>query len=164
MALFIEESPGVFAEWVGQPIAGVKYPSSWPTSDLLAKGLFDPIVPDVPDGKRVISSTVQRVAGQVKYVYVLEDMTEDELYLPLEKWRFFAILDIAGLTATLISAIDDVPDVAFRAVAKAKLNDPPGGMFYRSDPLFHNEYLQMRLGMTDDEINAMWLQAAAIDG
>lgn len=162
MALYMETSPGVFVEWTGQVIGDVRYPANWDRDALIELGLFDPVVPNVPAGKHVVSTEVKRVAGVVKYVYTLEDDDEDTKYPPLEKWKFLAIIELAGLSRALASAIDDIPDPMFKAVAKAKLADPPGGTYTRSDALFHNAYLQMRLNMTDEEINALWLQAGAL--
>lgn len=162
MSLYIEVSPGVFEPWIGQPINGAKYPANWPREDLLALGLIEPVRPSVPAGKRVVSETAQRVAGVVKLQYTLEDLTEDELYPPLEKWKFWAVIELAGLKPALLAAIESIPDATFKVLAKAKLEDPSGGTYNRSDPLFHNAYLQMQLGLTDVEIDDLWLQAGEL--
>jgi hypothetical protein len=162
MSLYAEVSPGVFERWTGQPINGTKYPPNWSKEELIEFGLFEPVRPAVPTGKRVVSETVQRVAGVVKFIYTLEDLSEDELYPPLEKWKFWAIIELAGLKPALLAAIDSIPDATFKVIAKAKLEDPAGGVYNRSDPLFHNPYLQMQLKLTDVEIDDLWLQASEL--
>lgn len=76
------EAPGPFPVWAGEPIDGVLYQREieqlWQPVDLEAINLWrhdmiaaaDP----VPAGKRVISSTVERIDGVVRYVHVLEDI------------------------------------------------------------------------------------------
>lgn len=75
------EAPGPFPVWGGEPIDGITHQRNieqlWLAADLEAIGLWrdDMIAPAdaVPDGKRVVSTDVQRVDGVVKYVNVLED-------------------------------------------------------------------------------------------
>lgn len=75
--LYREHPPGTFARWNGEPINGIAHPRSieqrWSEAELAAAGLYVPVRPDVPEGKLVVSETVQRVEGVVQFVYELED-------------------------------------------------------------------------------------------
>lgn len=167
------ETPEGFAPWAGEPIGGVVHPRNieqlWSGAELAAVGLYTPVQPAVPEGKRVASRTVQRIGGVVKFVNTLEDIpapTLDELYPPLEPWRFWAIVDMPGSIgeANLRGAIDAHPDAAFKAVARAKLNNPPGGRYHRSDALFSNEALLGALGIDEATVNTLWTQAHGLPG
>jgi len=78
MSLYLENPPNTFSIWSGErlPTNGALYPigieNSWSTSDLNEIKLFKPAdaVP-VPAGKTVVSTTVQRVSGLVRYVNTL---------------------------------------------------------------------------------------------
>lgn len=79
MTLYLEYEPGAFRAWNGEPIDGVTHPRDieqmWSAGELEAMGLFVPAhAEDVPAGKQVTSTSVQRVAGVVRYVHVLEDV------------------------------------------------------------------------------------------
>lgn len=89
--------------------------------------------------------------------------TLDELYPPLEPWQFWSIIELSGIgEQALRDAIDLIPDPAFKIKAKAKLANPPGGRYFRSDPLFSNAFLMMQLGKTAEEINAIWTAGAQL--
>jgi hypothetical protein len=77
---------------------------------------------------------------------------------PLRPDQFFAMLDIAGLTASVNAAIDAISDPTAKAIAKAKFNHTQ--VFNRSNPLF--ETLKAGVGVTDAQIDAMWMQAKDI--
>lgn len=84
-------------------------------------------------------------------------------FQPLEPWRFWAIVELSGMgEETLRAAVDLIPDDTFKIVAKAKLANPPGGVFNRDDPLFSNSFLMMQLGKTAEEIDQLWQQALAL--
>jgi hypothetical protein len=77
---------------------------------------------------------------------------------PLRPDQFFAMLDIAGLTASVNAALDAISDPTAKAIAKAKFNHTQ--VFNRSNPLF--ETLKAGVGVTDAQIDAMWMQAKDI--
>jgi hypothetical protein len=77
---------------------------------------------------------------------------------PLRPDQFFAMLDIAGLTASVTAAVDAIADPKTRAIAKAKINHTSS--FHRDNPLF--ETLKSGVGVTDAQIDAMWMQAKDI--
>lgn len=81
----------------------------------------------------------------------------DVTYPPLEAWKFWAVVEIAGLTTALNAAIDAIPDASAKAVAKAKLQRTE--KYFRSDALFASEFLLAQLSMTSEQIDALWTQA-----
>ncbi len=74
---------------------------------------------------------------------------------PLRPDQFFAMLAIAGLTDAVTAAVAAIPDARQRAIAGAKLNHTDA--FHRDNPLF--ETLKAGVGVTDAQIDAMWMQA-----
>ena len=76
----------------------------------------------------------------------------------LEPWRFWTVVDEAfpedGLRAAIKTAFANAPGK--RAAALAKLNNPPGGAFDRDDDLFADADLMAELGLTAEEIDALW--------
>ncbi len=76
--LYREAAEG-FVPWSGEPIDGILHPRDigrlWSAAELEAVGLYAPAeAAPVPDGKRVTSTSVQRVEGAVRYVHALEDI------------------------------------------------------------------------------------------
>lgn len=75
--MLYKEISGSFVPWQGEEIDGIKHPSNievvWTAQDLIAIGLYRPVVPSVPDNKVIIRESVERVNGIVTYVYTLED-------------------------------------------------------------------------------------------
>jgi len=168
--LYLETSPNTFSEWTGQPISGVLHPRNieqlWSAADLAKVGLYAPSTPAVPEGKIVTGQTVQRVNGAVTWVYTLDDApppSTDDLHPPLDPWRFWAVVELSGITeAGLYAAIDAQPEASFRAIARAKLRNPPGGKYYRSDALFADAGLLTALNLTAATVDTLWSQAHAL--
>ena len=77
---------------------------------------------------------------------------------PLRPDQFWSMMDIAGLRAKVLAAIDAIPDPVQKIIASNKLNHTL--IFERSNPLF--ETLKGAVGMTDAQIDAMWMQAKDI--
>ncbi len=78
MTLYIEHAPGAFRAWSDEPIDGVSHPRDieqiWTSEGLAAIGLYAPApASEVPAGKQVVSTSVQRVAGMVRFVHELVD-------------------------------------------------------------------------------------------
>lgn len=167
------EDGAVFREWNGiEKLGGTSYqpnigdPDMWPDDELAAINLYKPLVPAVPFGKVVAGSSVQRVDGVVTFVYTLSDApgSIDAQFHPLEPWQFWSIIELSGLgEQALRDAIDLIPDATFKVKALQKLAHPPGGTYRRSDPLFNNPFLMMQLGMTEEEINGLWVEAFALE-
>lgn len=87
MALYLETSPDTFEFFDGSQLLGdgwrinaVAAETLWSDIDLAAVGLYKPAEADaVLPGKMVVSTSVQRVEGEVKYVHELADAP---LYIP----------------------------------------------------------------------------------
>lgn len=88
----------------------------------------------------------------------------DNTYPPLEKWRFWSIVRMPGSVgeANLRAAIAGHPDAAFVAVAVSMLDDPPSGLYWRSNPLFANAAILSALGLNAAAVNALWDSAHAL--
>lgn len=158
--LYLEGPKDVFTYWAGQPIDGVVHPASietlWSKKDLEAAGLYTPITPPVPEGKNVASFTVGRVDGVVVKVYVLEDAPPEPLP-NLQPYQFFAMLELSGFKSALDAFVDGLPSPQ-NVIARAKLDRT---LVFRRD----NDLVlaaQQTLGLTDQQLDALWLQASAI--
>lgn len=91
MTLFLETTDA-FTAWAGETIAGVRYPHSiettWAADDLEKIGLYRPVPADpVPEGKVVLSQSVRRVDGVVRWVQVLGDAPEPDPTQVIEGFR-----------------------------------------------------------------------------
>nr|WP_295465179.1 hypothetical protein [Mesorhizobium sp.] len=80
------------------------------------------------------------------------------LAMPLEPWRFMAMLDIAGKRQAVDDAIGAMTDPVARAVARSRLNH--SARFLRNDPLI--DALSPLVGLTGAEIDGLWLQAVVL--
>lgn len=95
--LYYEYQTDMFVEWNGEPINDVCHPRNieqvWSAGDLAAINLYVPVIADaIPSGKQIISTSVQRIEGVVKFVHVLEDIpppTKQELknYAANKRWQ-----------------------------------------------------------------------------
>lgn len=76
MSLYLEEQPNYFVRWAGGQLGEYNYPAEieyTETAEWLAeRSLYIPVVPDVPEGERVISEVVMWVDGVVTLVYTTE--------------------------------------------------------------------------------------------
>jgi hypothetical protein len=87
--LYLETANG-FEPWGGEAISGVRYPltieTRWSAEELAAIGLYKPAEADaVPEGKVIVSTSVQRVDDVVKFDNVVEDMAlEDQKAAKIE--------------------------------------------------------------------------------
>ena len=82
--LYRETYPDTFEPWRGEPIDDIRHPlvieTAWSETELADIGLYEPAAADpVPDGKVIVSTSVQRVEGVVKWVNVLEDIPFEDL-------------------------------------------------------------------------------------
>lgn len=159
--LYLENPKNTFTYWSGQPIGGITHPSSieklWSSQELAAVGLYAPASPAIPDGKNVASFTVARVNGVVTKVYVLEDAPPEPLP-NLQPYQFFAMLELSGFKSALDAFVDGLPSPQ-NVIARAKLDRT---LVFRRD----NDLVlaaQQTLGLTDQQLDALWLQASAIE-
>lgn len=146
--------------WAGDPIGEVQYPSTienlWSDADLSAIGLYRASDPGIPDGKVATSSSVQLVNGVPTVIYVLEDAPPAPLPILLP-YQFFAMLEISGKKPDLDAFISSIPAPG-NIVARAKLDR---SLEFRRD----NDLVlaaQQALGLTDQQLDALWTQAAAL--
>lgn len=88
----------------------------------------------------------------------------DDLYPPLEKWRFWTVVRSPGSLgeARLRGAIEAHPDEVFKAMALSLLDDPPGGLYWRSNPLFADATLLGALEIDAAAVNTMWMAGHAL--
>lgn len=90
--------------------------------------------------------------------YVAPQPSTDPNHYPLRPDQFFAMLEIAGLTATANAAIDAIADPTQKIIARAKFNHTP--MFNRDNPLVAQ--LSTAAGLTSAQVDALWLRAKDI--
>jgi hypothetical protein len=82
--LYLEKETNRFELWDGELINGIRYPltieTAWSDEELADIGLYEPAEADpVPDGKVIVSTSVQRVEGVVKFVNVTDDVPLEDL-------------------------------------------------------------------------------------
>lgn len=165
-----ETSPDTFEIWRGgsaEPLGELaaiidasEVERLWGEDELASHGLHRVADPGIPPGFVATGApTIERVNGAVSFVYQLAEAppAEPNDKPPLEPWRFWSILDIAGPGGDALRAvIGSHPDPMFRAMAKARLNNPPGGYFRRSDAMFANAELLGAMGMNAASVDALW--------
>lgn len=163
MSLWLEEN-GAFREWDGrEKIGDVSYQPNigdlWTDDELAAIGLYRPIEPEIPTGKVVAGSTVQRVNGVVTFVYTLESVPLADL----NRIQFEFMIEKLGLDAGIKAAIAAMPDgteVEQNAKILALVLYRSGQRFERSHPLFTE--LAPAVGVTSEQIDAAWIVALTI--
>lgn len=125
-------------EWRGERIDGIAHPRNigqlWSDEELAAIGL-------------------ERYTAPKQ-----EPVPVDPLTLPISRVQFKAVLRIAGLYDAVVAAIDAIDDPATKAVALTKFED--SDRYDRDDPLF--AMLAPAIGVTDEQIDALWVQAQEI--
>jgi hypothetical protein len=115
-------------------------------------------IPPDPANMDYQAALAHVAAGDTITAYVVSPPSTNPNDYPLLPDQFFAMLDIAGLTASINAALDAISDPKTKAIAKAKFNHTL--VFERSNPLF--ETLKAGVGVTDAQIDAMWMQAKDI--
>lgn len=125
-------------EWRGERVDGIAHPRNigllWDESQLAAIGLERYTPPPV------------------------EPVPVDPLTIPLTRVQFKAMLRIAGKYDAVLAAIDAIPDPMSKAVALTRFEETD--VYHRSNPLF--AMLAPAIGMSDEQINALWVQAQGI--
>jgi hypothetical protein len=80
--LYRERSDGLFEPWLGQEIDGVWHSRNieelWSAEALSAIGLYKPLVPTAPPGKRSASDYIARVDGVVQHVCEWVDIEPED--------------------------------------------------------------------------------------
>lgn len=89
--------------------------------------------------------------------------TRGELFPPLAKWRFEAMIDIYGqqtgedLRGLIDAAVEALPDPD-RTIAKSKRQNVQE--YYRDDPLF--DFIGSAVNKTSEQIDTLWTAAHAL--
>ncbi|MGW6778966.1 hypothetical protein ACWF50_13095 [Brucella pseudogrignonensis] len=91
-------------------------------------------------------------------------MTVEELrtIMPeLERWRLNVVINLrSGLHEKIVAGLEALPDPS-KTIALAKIADKP--TFLRTDPLFDQILSIPEIGLTDEDIDALWKQAAKLN-
>lgn len=83
-----------------------------------------------------------------------------EVYNPIARWRFAAMIDYLDIRGSINNEIDKVPDLLKRATMKAKFNDVGEVHF---DESFIQELAPLILGPEwETQIKLLWRQAESL--
>jgi len=155
--MLYQKNGNTFSPWVGAPVDDVLYPLNieqlWSDGELAAINLYRLVTPDVPAGKVVTGQSVENVNGLPTVVYTLADAPLPDL----APYQFFSMLELSGKKAALDAFINALPAPA-NIVARAKLDRSL--VFHRDNDLVLAA--QQALGLTDQQLDTLWLQAAAL--
>ncbi len=158
MTAYLEISPGTFTPWLGEPINGIRYPlsvaSAWDAPALEALGLVVPATADpVPDGKVVLSTSVERVGDVVQFVHELADAPIPPLS-PRQLHMMLVMLDMDE--ASIEAQIALIPDATDRKLAQAEWRKAQH--YERDHPLVSD--LAVALEFEATQLDALWIYAA----
>lgn len=114
-----------------------------------------------------VSSTVSENSVYGKFwngsAIVMPSPTRSELFPPLAKWRFEAMLDIHGqqtdedLRGMIDEAVEALPE-PHRTIAKSKRQNVQD--YYRDDPLF--DFIGNAVNKTSEQVDILWNSAHAL--
>ncbi len=158
--LVLEPTPNNFVPWHGEAINEIVYPleieSLWDSNQLIGVGLTNVVEAEsAPIGQHYVGEfTIARVQGVVSFVGTLESDPLPDL-LP---YQFFSMLALSGQQAALDSFFAALPEPQ-RTIATNKLNRSLS--FQRTNSLVLAA--QQALGLTDQQLDGLWLQASAIE-
>lgn len=154
--LYLENPPNTFTAWHGEPLNDVIYPLAiealWTPEDLAAEGLYIPVEPEVPEGKIVVSFTVERVEDVVTKVYVLEDEPPAP-FRDLSRPAFLFMMGKLGITKeTVYGLIDQMPDGDEKTLARIVFDEQQ--TFKRDNALLAT--LTAAAGLTSEQVDDAW--------
>lgn len=110
----------------------------------------------VPADHTVFRCPEHGPAAFVRNGGVIADYVAPAAPMPsLEPWQFFAMLDLSGKRGDLEAFIDAMVEPA-KTVAKSQYQHSK--VYYRDNPLVL--VAQQALSLTDNALDALWLQAA----
>lgn len=88
--------------------------------------------------------------------------TTDQLFPPLAKYQFDAMVDFLGLEAAITDYINTMPAGIERSLARSLFRNGVDGEYRRSSPLFSQIAGSASVPITSDEIDAFWPTARAL--
>lgn len=88
--------------------------------------------------------------------------TIDDIYEPLQKYQFDAMVDYLGLDAAIDNVINAMPAGIEKSLTKSLKKNGVNGMYRRSSSLFTSIALSPDIPIDEDGINAAWLTARAL--
>ena len=109
-------------------------------------------------GKLWSKAQLNKIGLEVYTPPVKEPEPIDPLTVPLTAIQFHAMLRIAGKRDSVYAAVNAIEDEMTKAIALEKLDRSQS--FDRDDALFVK--LAPVVGLTDEEIDALWVQAQAV--
>jgi hypothetical protein len=104
---------------------------------------------------------VDAIGGEPTEPEVLAVLNPPQPLAPLDQWRFWSVLEGAGLADTLWAAVDALPGPA-ATVARNKLRYPPGGRFDREDALFADPDLLSAMNLDAAGVDTLWRAGLAL--
>lgn len=161
--LYIEDG-GSFSPWRGAPIGSIRYPANiealWSDDALADVGLYRPAATSVPNGKRIVSSSVERVDGVVRWLHVLEDIpAQTPADFPLSDRQLRIGLINSGISlGSIDTAIAAISDATQRAIAQV--------WWDRSITIHWDHPMRASLtalvGLSEEDAATMWMAAKDI--
>lgn len=141
------------------------------SADLMTQG-FPAISPeDIADigviagrlwTEEIVAAHLERKAQLQAEAAARDAAAAAEAARKLPKWKFWAVLDIAGKAQLLRDAVAQIADPLQRAIVSARLEHTE--IYDRDDPLFADEQLMAAIGVSAEDIDALWAQAVALPG
>jgi len=157
--LYRETAPNVFTRWAGERINDIAYPRSietkWSEADLAEIELYKPAPADpIPEGKVVTNRRVKRVDGIVRWVNDLEDAPPAPIPTTITARAARFALNEAGLR----DRVEDTVNAADRNTQDYWLYSQTIG---RQHPVLLG--MQQQLGLSDEQVNALFVRADELD-
>lgn len=172
--MLYRETKDGFIPWFGEPINGVSYSrnigSIWSAEELAKIGLYLPVVPEAPPGKRSIGDVVKRVDGVVQYVCTYVDIIPDVPEFITRRQCALQLLAINQITAqealymTRTAAVPAAISAIFDSLVGSGAWTPEQRILAEIDFAAANYYrsnsLLSLMGFTEQEIDQFFISAA----
>jgi hypothetical protein len=88
--------------------------------------------------------------------------TTDEIYPPLAKYQFDAMVDYLGLESAITDYINTMPAGIERSLSRSLFKNGVDGVYRRSSPLFNQIAESDSVPIDSDEIDAAWATARSL--
>lgn len=150
-------------EWKGEAIDSILHPTIievfWTEQQLNEIGLYKLVSADaVPEGKKVVSSSIEVVDGRPKTVNTLEDISPADYSLTARQLRLGLIRNNVSLS-TVQTAINSIPDQRTRDEAQVYWEYSPFVVW--SHPM--TQTLMSLVGIDQANAASMWLTATSYE-